>query len=452
MVFYGVWSPGFLIHFVSIVLINYAFTRLLRNGGPRRKLFLILALVLNFSNLFLLKYFYFFLQMLLDATGNPVFQSSQFNHMLYDWTGETSIVLPLAISFYTFQISAYLVDEYRGQIPAEHGFIEFFVFILFFPQLVAGPIMRHSDFFPQLDRDQMSQSFLIRGMTLIQIGLIKKVAIADNIVGVINPIWQNPMAYDGWTNLLAAFGFAVQVYCDFSGYTDLARGFGYMFGLKLPENFFGPYLSATCGELWQRWHATLSTWMRDYLYIPLGGSRAGRLRADINIIITFTLSGLWHGANYTYIMWGFIHGVALTLERYLAPAGNAVRRLFEDEHQNVPGYYRYTTLILKTTTVFMIFVLGILFFNAPDIQHSWMMFGQIFGLVTEGASTNQEMILGLLIVTLGFNWFQYRPGRMQFLEERPALAYPLLLVTGLAVIWILGLYAPGSGDFIYFQF
>ncbi|MCB1327915.1 MAG: MBOAT family protein, partial [Leptospiraceae bacterium] len=181
------------------------------------------ALILNFTNLFLLKYFYFFLQILLDATGYGGFEANQFNHFLFDWTGETSIVLPLAISFYTFQISAYLIDEYRGQIPAEHGFIEFFVFILFFPQLVAGPIMRHSDFFPQLDRDQMSSKYLIRGMTLIQLGLIKKVAIADNIAGVIRPIWIDPAQYDAWTNILASVGFTVQVYCDFSGYTDLAR-------------------------------------------------------------------------------------------------------------------------------------------------------------------------------------------------------------------------------------
>ena len=452
IVFYGAWSPGFLIHFVSLVLINFAFTRLIRHATTRKKLYLSLALILNFSNLFLLKYFYFFLQILFDATGIPAFQDDNFNRQLYDWVGETSIVLPLAISFYTFQISAYLIDEFRGQIPAEHGFIEFFVFILFFPQLVAGPIMRHGDFFPQLDRDQMRPGFLIRGMALIQIGLIKKVAIADNIASVVRPIFANPEAYDGWTNLLATMGFAVQVYCDFSGYTDLARGFGFMFGLKLPENFFGPYLAPTVRELWQRWHATLSTWMRDYLYIPLGGSRTSRVRADFNLVLTFTLSGLWHGANYTYILWGFMHGVALILERYLTPVGLWFRSHFADSQDQVPGYYRYGTVILKTTFVFFLFLLGIVFFNAPDIQKSWLMFGQIFTLASEGKGTNAEMILGLLVVTMGLNWFQFKPGRLKWLEKRQYLAYGILLVTGILVIWVLGLYAPGSGDFIYFQF
>ncbi len=452
MVFYGAWSPGFLIHFVSIVLINFGFTRLIRNAGPRKKAYLIAALLINFSNLFLLKYFYFFLEVLFDASGMPIFNEGYFNRQLFDWIGETSIVLPLAISFYTFQICAYLIDEYRGQIPTEHGFIEFFVFILFFPQLVAGPIMRHGDFFPQLDRDQMKPGFLIRGMALIHIGLIKKVAIADNISGVINPIFQNPEAYDGWTNLLATMGFAVQVYCDFSGYTDLARGFGYMFGLKLPENFYGPYLAPTVRELWQRWHATLSTWMRDYLYIPLGGSRCSRVRADFNLVLTFTLSGLWHGANYTYILWGFMHGMALILERYLTPVGKAVRRIFEDSHGAVPAYYRYGTITLKTSFVFFLFLMGIVFFNAPDIERSWSMFVQMGTFASEGKGTNVEMILGLLVVTMGLNWYQFKPGRLSFLEEKPALAYGILLLTGLAVIWILGLYAPGSGDFIYFQF
>ncbi|MEQ8353610.1 MAG: MBOAT family O-acyltransferase [Leptospiraceae bacterium] len=452
MVFYGAWSPGFLLHFVAIVLINFGFTRLIRPAGPRRKLYLTIALLINFSNLFLLKYFYFFLRILFDITGVAAFQTDIFNRALYDWVGETSIVLPLAISFYTFQISAYLIDEYRNQIPAEHGFIEFFVFILFFPQLVAGPIMRHGDFFPQLDRDQMSSKFLIRGMTLIQIGLIKKVAIADNIVGVVKPIFANPEAYDGWTNVLATIGFAAQVYCDFSGYTDLARGFGYMFGLKLPENFYGPYLAPTVKELWQRWHSTLSTWMRDYLYIPLGGSRTSRVRADFNLVLTFTLSGLWHGANYTYILWGFMHGVALIFERYLTPVGKSIRSVFEKDNGDVPAYYRYTTVIAKTSFVFFLFLIGVVFFNAPGIEQSWAMFVQIFSLASEGKGTNVEMILGLFVVTMGLNWYQYTPGRLRYFEERPSVSYPLLLISGLLVIWILGLYAPGSGDFIYFQF
>ncbi|MCB1306270.1 MAG: MBOAT family protein, partial [Leptospiraceae bacterium] len=332
------------------------------------------------------------------------------------------------------------------------GLLEFFVFILFFPQLVAGPIMRHADFFPQLDKDQIKPAYLIRGMALIQLGLIKKVAIADNIVSVVKPVFADPTQYSGIANFLAALGFSVQVYCDFSGYTDLARGFGYMFGLKLPENFFGPYLARTCGELWQRWHATLSTWMRDYLYIPLGGSRTARWRADLNLIITFTLSGLWHGANYTYILWGFMHGVAIVVEKRLTPIGNAFRRIFSGSSGEVGPVYRYSIGTLKVSVVFFLFLVGILFFNAPTITQSWEMFAQIFTFARGGQSINVEMILGLFVVTMGFNWYQFKAGRMKWMEARPHLAYSTLLLSGLAVIWILGLYAPGSGDFIYFQF
>jgi alginate O-acetyltransferase complex protein AlgI len=256
--------------------------------------------------------------------------------------GALDILLPVGISFYTFQTLSYTIDIYRKQIePLSVGasswlewakaFMDFSFYVSFFPQLVAGPIVRASEFLPQirrplsLTREASAQAFL-----LIMGGLFKKAVISDYLkVNFVDRVFDTPLMYSGLENLLAAYGYALQIYCDFSGYSDMAIGLALLLGFRLPENFRNPYAAASIAEFWRRWHISLSSWLRDYLYIPLGGNRLGRWRTYVNLMVTMLLGGLWHGANWVYVLWGALHGTGLALERIFAvkreagPAGES---------------------------------------------------------------------------------------------------------------------------------
>ncbi|PJZ38944.1 hypothetical protein CH354_07130 [Leptospira levettii] len=303
LIFYGYWSGSFLIHFVLFIIITHlCVIGILKT---RKKGFLYLGISINVINLCFFKYVLTYLKFLMleGELTIPFFQSL------------SEFVLPLAISFYTFQMIAYLVDAWRGKFT-ESPFVNFLLFILFFPQLIAGPIMRHDDFYDQIDHAKLTLDFVQRGILHILSGLIKKVLIADQIAKLINPVYANPGEYDGISILLTTFAFSFQVYGDFSGYTDLARGSAFLLGYEIPENFRSPFLSVSFSEIWNRWHKSLSTWIRDYLYIPLGGNRVSEKRYIFNTITVMSLSGLWHGNTYTFFLWGFLHGILLTVEKY----------------------------------------------------------------------------------------------------------------------------------------
>lgn len=441
--FYAAWSVPFFFHFASVVLLNYVSVQMLRKH--RSKKILAIILTFDFTNLFFFKYFYFFLEILSDITGWPGFTSERFNAALNESLGVSSILLPLAISFYTFQIVAYVVDVYRGRIERRDSLLEFYVFILFFPQLIAGPIMRHSDFFYQLDRISPDQTKLIRGTTLLLIGLVKKVLIADNLATVVHPVYRNPELYSGISSALAILGYAALVYADFSGYTDLARGMGLYLGLELPENFSGPFLSRSVSEFWRRWHITLSTWLRDYIYIPLGGSRTSQLRSQFNLLLTFVAGGIWHGANYTFLIWGFTAGLLLVIERSLSSKTRFTALLDQMMQKKSTAYLISLTGVLYS---FAAFLFGAAFFNAPDVAHTMTMFRKIF-TAAPGQAIDAGMILTLTLAVFGFNYLQYRK---KDIELRPQTAWTLLLIAAFIVIWLLGLFAPGGQSFIYFQF
>ena len=234
-------------------------------------------------------------------------------------TGATSIFLPLAISFYSFVFIAYTIDVYQGKIQEKENFLEYFTFIFYFPHLVAGPIIRHSDFFYQLKNPiPLNGTKIANGIYLILQGMLKKLIIADNVSLTIQPIFADPSNFNTLSAWMAVLGYAVRVYCDFSGYTDIARGISKMLGLELPENFLSPYLTTNVRDLWKKWHYTLATWIRDYIYIPLGGSKTSEIRSSLNLILAFTIGGLWHGANYTFIAWGAWNGFMIAIERKLS--------------------------------------------------------------------------------------------------------------------------------------
>ena len=465
LVFYAAWSIPFAFHFLGIVALNYWLILRLHQRPSRATLWMLL--LLDLSNLFAFKYFYLFLQTLFDlwrlllpggAAIAARLHPDAFNQMLEGATGLPSIVLPLAISFYTFQLMAYAVDVYRGRIAERVSFQEFAAFILFFPQLVAGPIMRHSDFFHQLKDNRASEQQSISGMYLLLLGIIKKVIIADNVLPAITPVFLKPELYDWQTNLAAALGFSARVYCDFSGYTDIARGLGKLLGIDLPENFRAPYLATSFRDTWQRWHVTLSTWIRDYVYIPLGGSRLSELRNFATVSLSFTLAGLWHGAAYHYIVWGAGHGLLLASERVLRRQRDA---WFGRLQAAPPVWFGPTSRILssspmvvlrKCTAVLFIFtvwnILAIAF-NAPSMTEAWSMWKQIF---TGGGGLRSPridflgMMLGLSLLLNGLqlreNW--HGGGRV--------LRYTGALLLTVATVLLLGRFSPEGTDFIYFQF
>lgn len=271
----------------------------------KKQIYLILGVGINLLNLAFFKYILTYLQHITKEgeVNIPFIQSL------------AELALPLAISFYTFQMIAYIVDAWRGKFT-ESPFLNFLLFILFFPQLIAGPIMRHDDFYDQIDHAKLNWDYISRGILHLISGIVKKVLIADQIAKQINPLYADPSSYDGLSILMATVSFALQVYGDFSGYTDLARGSAFLLGYEIPENFRSPFLSVSFSEFWSRWHITLSTWIRDYLYIPLGGNRVSEIRFMFNTVTVMSLAGLWHGNTYTFFIWGFLHGVFLAIERF----------------------------------------------------------------------------------------------------------------------------------------
>ncbi len=442
VLFYATWSIGFAIHFVAMVAFSYCIVLWMRRTDSPAPFYL--GVGLNLANLFFFKYFYLLLEILGDATGSPFFKPNHFNSWLFDHTGYDSIVLPLAISFYTFVLVAYIFDVHRGLIGEQHSFLEFGVFAMYFPHLVAGPIIRHSDFFFQLKDIRPDQEKIVRGMFLLLTGLVKKVAIADNMLSLVSRVFLKPDEYSGFSCVVAAAGFSIWVFCDFSGYTDLARGMSLLLGLELPENFRAPFLSRSVRELWRNWHATLGTWMRDYVYIPLGGSRGGEVRSQINLLVTFTLGGLWHGAHYPYIVWGFFHGAMLVIERFLTLAADRLLPDFE-----LPRPLAVIRTGLQIAVVFVIFMIGAVFFNSPTVSSALTMIRRAFTGVPGEALSTAPQIAWFLVAGFILNG-------LQLVKKWPELRIRTAAigagVYGFLVVFLLAKYAPGGRDFLYFQF
>ena len=303
--FYYKSSGWYFLLLVFSTIVEYNFARWIADSGSpgRRKLLLTLSLLVNLGMLFYFKYTNFFLSGMQALTGQPM-------PVLH-------VLLPVGISFYTFQTLSYTIDVYRGQIKPLRNIWDFAFFVSFFPQLVAGPIVRASDFIPQINQKPfLSRADMGRAVVLIAAGLFKKAVISDYIsLNYVERIFDQPTLYSGIENLLAVYGYALQIYCDFSGYSDIAIGIALLLGYRLPPNFLSPYQSTSITEFWRRWHISLSSWLRDYLYIPLGGNRKGVVRQYINLFLTMLLGGLWHGASLTFVAWGALHGAALALDK-----------------------------------------------------------------------------------------------------------------------------------------
>ena len=296
------WNPIFILLIIFSTVLDFIVGNKIYQGRHKLR-WLCISIIANLSILVFFKYFGFLSDNLFLLLQNFGYEPS--------WTS-LNVILPIGISFYTFQTMSYSIDLYRGNIQPSKNLLDFAVFVSFFPQLIAGPIVRASEFLPQLETKR-SLDFSKYNFLLILSGLVKKVLIADNLSFFVDRVFLEPELFPSPIILLTALCFSIQIYCDFSGYTDLALGIAGILGFKLPQNFDKPYFAITPSEFWKRWHMTLSRWLKDYLYIPLGGNQKGSLFTFRNLMLTMLLGGLWHGAHWNFIIWGGIHGLALVL-------------------------------------------------------------------------------------------------------------------------------------------
>jgi D-alanyl-lipoteichoic acid acyltransferase DltB (MBOAT superfamily) len=309
LLFYFLWIPTYLLLLLADIGVNYALMQGIVRG-VRPRLYLTVSMVFTLGLLGCFKYAAFAAQSL-GPLASPLLGAE---------LPLPEILLPLGISFYSFQILALQVDVYRGSFAAPHSLSRYALFVCFFPQLVAGPILRGREFLPQLESGgRIEPDRTRRGLWLIASGVVKKVIVGDFLLGpFVDPVFAHPGVADAPVHLLAVYSFAFQIYFDFSGYTDMARGMACLLGFELPLNFKEPYLARNPAEFWRHWHMTLSRWLRDYLYIPLGGNRGGSGRTQLNLLLTMLLGGLWHGAAWNFVIWGGLHGVLLVAHRALS--------------------------------------------------------------------------------------------------------------------------------------
>ncbi len=353
-IFFYYKSSGMFFYLVILSsLIDYAAGMRISqtNDAAKKKFYLILSLVTNLGLLGYFKYTYFILDSF-GLYGKPPFDT-------------LDIFLPVGISFFTFQSMSYTIDVYRGTLKPEKNFINFLFFVSFFPQLVAGPIVRASEFLPQINKEPIiTKADIGKAMFLIIAGLLKKAVIADYIsINFVDRIFEFPARYTGVENLLGLYAYGLQIYCDFSGYSDMAIGLALLMGFRLPDNFNAPYKAATITEFWRRWHITLSRWLKDYLYISLGGNRKGKWKMYRNLFLTMLIGGLWHGANWRFVLWGGMHGLFLAIEKIF----NIPEKIDKNK----------VVRIFAVIFTFHLFLFTMIFFRAQSYQASFDMLSQI---------------------------------------------------------------------------
>jgi len=378
--FYAAWDWRFL----SLILISTAVDytcaiRIHASQGRRRRLFLIASMVTNLGILSLFKYFNFFSDSLIGFLG--LFG-------LHATPCTLNIILPVGISFYTFQTMGYTIDVYRRRMEPQRRFGVFALFVAFFPQLVAGPIERASRLLPQITtRRHVTSEKLGRGAFLILYGLFQKIVVADNLAPVVDQVFGGPVPGNALHILLAVYAFAVQIFCDFAGYSNIARGVAACLGFDLMVNFHSPYFAVNPVEFWKRWHISLSSWLRDYLYIPLGGNRGGTLLTLRNLALTMLLGGLWHGARWTFVLWGAYHGLLLVAHRLYVQLTSGL----SDERS---ARLRHVWTACKWAVFFHLVCLGWIFFRAQSTAEAWNMLG---GLMCHQTWVFDEQAKGVLL-------------------------------------------------------
>jgi alginate O-acetyltransferase complex protein AlgI len=436
-VFYGFWDWRFVFLIIGSTIVNQWLAVWIDPPGYRlRKPLMVVAVAFNLSLLGLFKYYGFFI----DSSNTALRRLGLGTRLPV-----LEIIVPVGISFFTFQAITYVVDIYKGKIkPA--SLLDFAVYLAFFPHLVAGPIVRAAEFIPQLRRPQaVDRQQASRAAWLIALGLFKKVVIASNVAtAIVDPVFALPGQHSAPETLLAIYGYAVQIYADFSGYTDMAIGIALLLGITFPQNFDRPYTAASLQEFWRRWHMTLSRWLRDYLYIPLGGSRKGRGKTYRNLLLTMTLGGLWHGASATFVAWGLFHGLGLAVERWIGE-----RRAARGENaETTAAWWVWPGRLLTFNLVCVGWVLfrSDSFTTAVEVLKQTVTgWGQLSPLVTRN----------LVLVIAGALAMQYFPVGLSRRIQAAFAEPPLVVqgaVMGVVVALIFALGPKGVAPFIYYQF
>ena len=455
------WNPVYALLMLTSTFITYLsgilIDRTNKIGGVNseklKKLWVALSLILNLSILFFFKYFYFAvdnINLLLSALHIQLIQP------------KFDIILPVGISFYTFQALSYTIDVYRKEIYAERNFLKYALFVSFFPQLVAGPIERSKNLLVQINqRHRFNYERMKDGLLLMLFGFFLKMVIADRAAILVNFVFENYEAYEGIEIAIAAFFFAIQIYGDFAGYSTIAIGSAWVMGFKLMQNFNHPYFALNIQDFWRRWHISLSSWFRDYAYIPLGGSRCSKIKKYRNIAVVFLTSGLWHGANWTYVVWGALHGFYQIIGDILKPVRNKIETLLKVNTQCFS--YRLFNIIIT----FILVDFAWIFFRAPDINTAFIMIKQMFSvwnpwiffdnsLYDMGLDRKDFWVLCFSVFILWAVSFMQERG----IKIREELAKQNLvfrwIIYYIAIIFILifGVYGEGydASQFIYFQF
>ncbi len=466
-VFYMGWNPKYALlllfstaaTFVSSLLIDRAkqSAQRARQEGktPRNwaKLFVALCLIVNLAILFLFKYFDFMIDninALLKSTGRELIRPA------FD------VLLPVGISFYIFQALSYTLDAYRGDVPIEHNFFKYAAFVSFFPQLVAGPIERSSNLLAQFNTPKTFDIDRVRnGLMLMVWGFFEKIVIADRAAILVNQVFNYSTYYSGFEVLVGMLLFAVQIYGDFAGYSDIAIGAAQVMGFDLMANFRRPYFAQSVGDFWRRWHISLSTWFRDYLYIPLGGNRRGKLRQNINLMIVFLVSGLWHGAAWTYVLWGGLNGAYQVIGSRTKPLRERAMRRLNMRRDT------FSHKVLRALITFLLIDVSWVFFRASTVGQAFSMLGSLFGtfnpwifvdgsLLNMGLSLAEWMVLllsiGALVIVSALK--ERGMALRDTLAKQEAWFRWLICLGAVFAVLIFGIYGPGfdAASFIYFQF
>ena len=422
--FYGYWDWRFCFLLLFVTVASYITARF-----AHKKLAFSVGVVIPLVVLGFFKYFNFFLESFESLVNRDI--------------GTLSIILPVGISFYTFQALSYVIDVKRGRIPAEKNFVKLALYISFFPQLVAGPIVKASEFLPQLREDRrITFKNLEAGIQLMLFGLIKKIVIADHLSVFVDDVFFSPVAYSWISIILAVISYSIQIYFDFSGYSDIAIGCAKCFGYDFCPNFNLPYISENVTIFWRRWHISLSTWLKEYLYIPLGGNRKGKVRQYLNLFITMLLGGLWHGASWTFVFWGALHGGALCVDK-LIPKKEKRKTVFR---------------VLSATGTFLFVSFTWIFFRSDSFSNAWLIMKGIFTLQDGIIQPFFWSFIAIAVVCLGTVFAILRAKKSKDYEVTGFYPlYNLNTVTGLTILFlvcglILGFAFTGEHPFVYFQF
>ncbi|MEP2936568.1 MAG: MBOAT family O-acyltransferase [Gilvibacter sp.] len=447
-VFYGWWDWRFLFLIIFSSIVDFTMGRQIFKAKTKalKKSFLLISLLVNLGLLAYFKYANFFIDSFINSFN---FLGGQLDSFALN------IILPVGISFYTFQTLSYSIDIYRQKIEPTKNVLSFFTFVAFFPQLVAGPIERAAHLLPQFDKIYHFDYKSFRsGALLALFGLFKKMVIADRLAILVNQVYNNPADYGGGDYAIATVFFAFQIYCDFSGYSDIAIGISRMIGFDLMKNFKSPYFSKSITEFWRRWHISLSTWFRDYVYIPLGGSRVSPPRMYFNLFAVFVISGLWHGAAVTFIIWGAIHGLVIVIEKRLSKKATPALLKESKAVYHIVGF-------AKWGITFVIVCLAWIFFRANTMADSFLITKGVLtdfsiqeSLATLGlALTEFKLSIVLIVLLVIFDWIHRRYGALKVLKKTPWVLRSVLYAVIILSIFVFGIYGNDNvSEFIYFQF